>query len=236
MISTISAHAKRRLWTERRSNLLFHAFHAIIVASAGAAHNCCLTNPPRSASLAGLILDRRTQFCPTRKTRSSFATIPLVFRNRSHSFMRPLAGEAMRRYRNVIRLSLVAMLIVGMGSAIANTDGNIADGPAVMKLQRQLDAVERDFELFQQQLLAANTAADPSVRAAAVVQATDTLARLAIECRDTERLYAALEGSLPTKAGKSGSKVLSDLAAITADLEAAAKDLESARSTIASLR
>jgi hypothetical protein len=111
----------------------------------------------------------------------------------------------------------------------------VSSGPAAGALRTRLDAIETDLKLLHEEILAANTAADPAARAAAIDQASGTLARLVSECTDVEHAYSALEGSLPSKVGASAAVASADLTAIVSDLDAAASDLDQARTALASL-
>lgn len=131
---------------------------------------------------------------------------------------------------------VLALAMMFAAPASADPDHAAAGAARSEALPDRLGAIEKDLAILHQEILAANTAADPAARAAAVDQATGTLARLASECRDVERAFAGLQGSIATKVGASAGAASADLTAIVADLDAAASDLDQARTTVASLR
>jgi hypothetical protein len=134
------------------------------------------------------------------------------------------------------RVGVVALAIILAAPAWAENDLTPSDAAAIGALHTRLEAIETDLTLLHREILAANTAADPAARAAAIDQASGTLARLVSECKDVEQSYAALEGSVPPKTGAFAAAASADLAAIVSDLDAAAGDLDQARTTLASLR
>ena len=144
-------------------------------------------------------------------------------------------GRFAGRLRLVAIVSLAALAANAASPAAAETTG-VLSSAAASDLRSRLNAIKTDLTVLHQEILAANTTTDPGARAAAVDQASGTLARLVSECKDVEHAYAALEGSLPSKVGASAAAASADLTAIVGDLDAAAGDLEQARTTLASLR
>ena len=142
----------------------------------------------------------------------------------------------MNKFDLAARGGLLALAMIFAIPATADPNPATAETARSEALPVRLEAIEKDLTVLRQQILAANTAADPAARAAAVDQATGTLARLVSECRDVEQMYAGLQGTIPSKVGASAGAATADLTAIVADLDAAASDLDQARTTVASLR
>jgi len=89
---------------------------------------------------------------------------------------------------------------------------------------------------LSEELLAANLATDPAARAAAIAKVDGTLSRLSDECRQAERIYSQLQGSLPAKVGNSAANASADLSEIASDLSAAEQNLNETRTLVASLQ
>lgn len=145
-------------------------------------------------------------------------------------------GRLMSKLDLAARCAVLALALTFASPAPADPDPSAAGAARSEVLPGKLEAIARDLAVLRQEILAANTSADPAARAAAVDQATGTLARLVSECREVEQTYAGLQGSIPSKVGASAGAATTDLSAIVADLDAAASDLDQARTTVASLR
>jgi hypothetical protein len=106
----------------------------------------------------------------------------------------------------------------------------------MVELRRALDTIASDFDALNGDLTAANLAADPAVRAAAIAKASGTLSRLADECRQAERIFSQLQGTLPPKVGSAGPQASGELSQIVGDLSAAEQNLNEMQTLVASLQ
>jgi hypothetical protein len=134
--------------------------------------------------------------------------------------------------------SAVALLAAAFlaGSTLDATSEPSNEAVAITELQGSVDAIASDFGKLRAELLAANLATDPAVRAAAIAKVDGTLSRLSDECRQAERIYSQLQGSLPAKVGSASANASADLAEIVSDLSAAEQNLSDTQTLVASLQ
>lgn len=122
------------------------------------------------------------------------------------------------------------------GTACGAVSESSTDAATSIELRSALDAIGSDFGRLQDEVTATNLAADPAVRAAAISKANGTLARLSDECRQAERIYSQLQGTLPPKVGASSARATADLNEIVGDLSAAEQNLTEMQTLVASLQ